>query len=171
MNAEFDHQDTKAPSGTNGGLPQAGRGGNTATTAEARRDWANIPKQRFLVQNGEVGDCWRCCIAAVIGRVAEEVPHFLKEFGNTYEAETQKWLNDHGWLLLGAKRFDIPRFAGDSRADLVTICCGPTERSRGFGKHHAVVMSGWDLLYDPHPSNAGLTFMFEQFVVVPLPPL
>jgi hypothetical protein len=58
--------------------------------------WKSIPKQTLLVEDGEIGDCWRCCIAAVLGVPATEVPHFLRNEDGTVnhnvDADTQRWL-------------------------------------------------------------------------------
>lgn len=137
----------------------------------------DIPKQTFLVENGQVGDCWRCCIAAILQVPATEVPHFLLEDKNNHgcgmDAATQKWLNDRGWALAYCRpQISFPtKYEGDKTfKGLPVIACGPTERSRGMGKHHAVVMVRGEMVYDPHPSNAGLTAVTDVYLVVPLPP-
>lgn len=141
-------------------------------------NWSEIPKQTHFVEDGKIGDCWRCCIAAVLGLPAEEVPHFLAdengELNHGSDADTQAWLNDRGYWLAyatcdGGSRmaFRFPRWARDHKKRPLPplICCGPTERSKGLGKHHAVVMVGDQLVYDPHPSEAGLTAIVEQWVI------
>lgn len=139
------------------------------------KDWKAIPKQKFLVENGEVGDCWRCCIAAVLGLPAEEVPHFLRNedgtLNHSIDADTQSWLNERGYVMLFANALGMsmglhfPRW-GKKPFDLpALITCGPTERSRGLGKHHAVVTIGDGIVYDPHPSEAGLTAIVEQYLI------
>jgi hypothetical protein len=132
----------------------------------------DLPKQTFLVEEGKVGDCWRCCIAAVVQTPAAEVPHFMLEEkeknGCSCDPDTQQWLNGRGWCLINARQFIFPRWHGGLFRGLPVIAIGPTERSRGRGKFHAVVMLEGKLVYDPHPSNAGLTAVTEEYVVVPL---
>lgn len=142
------------------------------------RDWKAIPKQTHLVENGVIGDCWRCCIAAVLGLPAEEVPHFGSgddgKWNHQCDYDTQKWLNDRGYVItyasaVGGSRsaFCLPCYSADSDIcdSIPLIACGPTQRSKGLGKHHAVVMVGRDIVYDPHPSEAGLTAIIEQWLI------
>lgn len=132
-----------------------------------------IPKQTFLVEDGKVGDCWRCCIAAILQMPAEAVPHFLlssKENGFcSCDSDTQQWLNERGWCLVEARKFSFPRRSTGAFDGLPVISCGPTERSRGMGRHHAVVTIASKVVYDPHPSNAGLTAITDEYLVVPIP--
>lgn len=132
----------------------------------------NLPKQTFLVENGQPGDCWRCCIAAILQVPAETVPHFLKlerEGGKSMDHATQKWLNEKGYCLIrAADLFQFHYFWDTSVEPPPYIACGPTERSRGMGKHHAVVMVDQKIVYDPHPSNAGLTAISYCYLIMPL---
>ncbi len=138
---------------------------------ETIRNW---PKQRFLVENGEVGDCWRCCISALAGVPLEDTPHFVlnaeKDGGCSVDADTQRWLNARGFIMLQSRQFNLPRWHGE-KLELPVIACGPTIRSKKMGQHHAVIMldPGYSatLIYDPHPSNAGLLVVTEQYVVLP----
>jgi hypothetical protein len=123
-----------------------------------------LPKQRFLVEKGHEGDCWRCCVAAVLQIPWNRVPHFNK-ISNHLTADTQRWLNKKGYVLVGGK-ITFPRWHGDEKANLPVIACGPTPRSRGIGKHHAVVMVDDKIVYDPHPSEAGLTAITDSYIIV-----
>jgi hypothetical protein len=121
----------------------------------------DIPKQSQLVENGQAGDCWRCCIAAILQVPAENVPHFLEEALRdrmSMDPLTQRWLNARGWCLIESKKFQFPRYYGDPFDGLPVIAAGPTERSMMHEK----------LVYDPHPSNAGLTAVTEEYLVVPI---
>ena len=129
----------------------------------------NIPKQTHFNDGVDVGDCWRCCIAAVIGLPADQVPHFLKESrakGSSMDPETQLWLNARGLILVHSKEFHFPRWYGNNIPLPPVIACGPTERSRGMAKHHAVVMIADKMVYDPHPSDAGLTAVTDCYMVI-----
>lgn len=138
--------------------------------------WKSIPKQTLLVEDGEIGDCWRCCIAAVLGVPATEVPHFFRNEDGTVnhnvDADTQRWLNERGYCIAyantngGREAFNFPRWANDKGfVHPPVISCGPTERSKGLGKHHAVVTINGGMVYDPHPSEAGLTAVTEQNLI------
>lgn len=143
----------------------------------------NLPKQTQFVDWTEqnprkAGDCWRCCIAAILGLPAEQVPHFLQEELDSRATDdwkdcdqrTQLWLNQRGFVLArisgGYLCFD---HAGQD-ALIPVIKCGPSPRSRKMHQHHAVVYVGNEMVYDPHPSNAGLTAIMEQYLVVPVKP-
>lgn len=140
-------------------------------------DWNSIPKQTILAQDGQIGDCWRCCIAAVLGLSAEDVPHFGNDNGkwnHCCDQDTQRWLNERGYRLLcvtahGCTRepFEYPCFSVDlpQFPHVPLITCGPTQRSKGLGKHHAVVSVGGTVVYDPHPSESGLVGIAEQFLI------
>ena len=130
----------------------------------------DIPKQEFLVENGQIGDCWACCIAAVLGVPRKTVPHFLQDdpSGQRMDQDTQRWLNDRGLVLIHVDGADLeyPRWAGESVPMLPVIAAGPTSRSKRMGQHHAVVMIGRELVYDPHPSGDGLTWITDRYLIV-----
>lgn len=141
-----------------------------------QRDWATIPKQTLLVENGEVGDCWRCCVAAILGLPASDVPHFQAGEGarggdgkySDLDADTQAWLNDRGLMGVhvgGRNEFRFSCWHGIGFQQPPLISSGPSERSRGMGRHHAVVTVGGKVVYDPHPSEAGLTAITEQWLI------
>lgn len=134
----------------------------------------NLPKQTiFVVHDNPLatpGDCWRCCIAAVLQIPAADVPHFVEHNGGLhYESETQSWLAERGCTLVRAKlmRLQFPRIYGQPFLPLPVITCGPTPRSRKLGDQHAVVYFEGQMVYDPHPANCGLTAITEEYLVVP----
>lgn len=132
----------------------------------------NLPKQTFLRSDdleAPPGDCWRCCVAAVLQMPAEHVPHFVAHNGGLhYEADTQTWLAVRGFTLIQCKsRLQFPRMDGKPFSPLPVITCGPTPRSSRMGQTHAVVYFGGAMVYDPHPSEAGLTAITEEYIIVP----
>ena len=133
------------------------------------RDWSKIPKQTLLKENGEIGDCWRCCIAAILDLPAEEVPHFLadeiKDPSRSMDADTQEWLNRRGWQMVESNKFRFHRWASSLHLLPAIIVAGPTCRSMKMGDHHAVVMREGKLLYDPHPSQMGLTAVVDEYLI------
>lgn len=130
--------------------------------------WTSIPKQTFLTENGQIGDCWRCCIAAILGVKAENVPHFLLKKDGTVnsavDADTQKWLRNFGMYITCSKDFEFHRW-NTTIIEVPLIVCGPTQRSKTLGQHHAVVMINDKMVYDPHPSEAGLTAITERYLI------
>jgi hypothetical protein len=140
------------------------------------RDWSKIPKQTQLSENGVIGDCWRCCIAAVLGLPAEEVPHFQQlepgKSNNECDADTQRWLTERGYRIMyanvmGRSGLIYPVYHSDTFVHQTPpiIAVGPTPRSKGMGRNHAIVTIGGQMVYDPHPSEAGLTAILENYLI------
>lgn len=132
--------------------------------------WKSVPKQTLLKENGEFGDCWRCCVAAIIGVPAIEVPHFCRDFGSSFDSETQKWLNARGWVMIEVMHgapVALNIYASE-KTDFPVMACGPTVRSVTPYQQHAVVNSvSWGrTIYDPHPSEAGLLAVTKRYLIV-----
>lgn len=130
----------------------------------------NFPKQTLLRENGETGNCWQYCIAFLLGVNPEEVPHFLRNsmLNNTcMDVDTQTWLNKRDYAIVRATKLHFYRKSG--MAIPLLIACGPTCRSTKIGQHHAVIMMGDKMVYDPHPSEAGLTAIMEEYLIFSSP--
>jgi hypothetical protein len=122
----------------------------------------NRPKQTIFTTETTDGDCWRCCIAAILNVPAESVPHFGAD--PHCDAETQKWLNARGYVMIqveGGGFYPPIRFPQwgkpvqdktPNTAVYPIIACGPTIRTKKPGDHHAVVWLDRRVVYDPHPS-------------------
>ena len=134
----------------------------------------DLPKQTLMVNReiGQNGDCWRCCIAALMQMPALELPHFLQlandEGTHDCDQRTQAWLNERNHILIETDRITLPAHY-KLRPKLPYIACGPTQRSRSMGQHHAVIMIADQLMYDPHPDNTGLTAVIDRYLVMPMP--
>lgn len=148
--------------------PEPAPSGPVLTVLAQRWDWA---KQGHLYVPGEsVGNCWSCCIGAVMQREPNGVPHFLQLYGRRYMEETVKWVEAQGYWLVEVRNGWPCTLWGGKRV-LPVICCGPTVRSKTSADQHAVVRSeDGDLLYDPHPSEAGLLAVEERYLLVPFIP-
>jgi len=137
---------------------------------ELKWDW---PKQTLLSEDLQIGDCWRCCIAAVLQVPAEKVPHFLRD-GRSIIADTQRWLNQRGYVIIQSNNgghnsgFWFPSWGVDAVPQHPVIECGPTVRSKKKGAHHAVVTVRGQLVYDPHPWNCGILWTTDAYVIAPL---
>lgn len=143
----------------------------------------DLPKQTCFKDwndkdSKQAGDCWRCCIAAVLGLPAAEVPHFLqmeidsvgKDFTNC-DKLTQEWLNERGFCIARIHHYvNFDYMYQGSKSPPPVIKCGPTPRSKFMHQHHAVVYVGDQMVYDPHPDNSGLTAVMDNFLIMPLPP-
>lgn len=51
------------------------------------------------------GDCYKCCIAAILDLEYEDVPHFI-EMGENWFLEAQKFFKEHGYNLSGKELFN-----------------------------------------------------------------
>jgi hypothetical protein len=116
-------------------------------------------KQEFIHDpaNGVYGDCQRAVIASLLDLPIQEVPHFLGESKNDavgYWTLLQKFLRDKGyaWLVVPAK--SGAAFFGAEEESIYHEISGPSPR--GSCLTHAVVGCDGKIVFDPHPSNAGL---------------
>jgi hypothetical protein len=142
--------------------------------AKPRWDW---PKQVNFTEGDERGDCFRCCIAAVLQIPAENVPNFND---GSQDAEAQKWLNARGYVMIHVKGgghyagINFPRYGKtvddktEEHAKFPIIVCGPTVRTKKPGQHHATVWVNGKMVYDPHPSEAGLIWVVDNYMIVPM---
>lgn len=119
--------------------------------------WNNIPKQRYLPKYWVVGDCWRCCIAAILGVRAEEVPHFLDKYGiRRFIGETRAWLTAQGFVL--CHHGTMPATNGP------LIAAGP----KVGGKRatlHAVVWENGGVVYNPCPDDTAISAVSDWWTI------
>lgn len=108
--------------------------------------------QEFLhkPEDGQHGDCMRACIASVLDLPISEVPHFAQ-----LDAEGK----GNFWLMVaefcaeqGYSFVTVPGRIIWTNDEVYHIISGPSPR-RG---HHAVVGRNGQIVFDPHPSRAGL---------------
>lgn len=109
--------------------------------------------QRFLADDptGIPGDCVRAAVASLLDREPTSVPHFIAgDFdGRVWWYALKGWAATNGWdvtrrgLLPHEENVPLPEFG---------IACGPSER----GHSHAVVAVDGQVVWDPHPSRAGI---------------
>lgn len=120
--------------------------------------------QEFLsdAEAGVDGDCWRACVANLVGRARDDVPHFVAES----EAEidwlerTQRWLrSNYGQEL----HYFAANYPIEKTLSHYVIVVGRSPRSVG----HAVLADAatGDLIHDPHPSRDGLIDTTGVFVL------
>lgn len=51
------------------------------------------------------GDCYKCCIAAILDLDYEDVPHFI-EMGEDWLVEAQKFFREHGYKYTGQELYN-----------------------------------------------------------------
>ena len=136
--------------------------------------FVSLPKQALLSdpENGVHGDCWRCCVAAILSLPPTKVPHFMElslaSDAPSMHTLTQRWLYERGYWLVQTKSkpYAIQSW-GDNILTPPVMVSGPTVRSTRPEQQHVVVMVGGALVYDPHPSNAGLLAETDYALIVP----
>lgn len=112
------------------------------------------------------GDCFRACLATVLGLRPEFVPHFVAK-PSSWWTDLGAWLGDRGlapFLLRrnGWASVDFP--PGFEEQIYVGSGVGPR------GIRHSCVYRGDDLLHDPHPSREGLAEIDTLLVLASIAP-
>lgn len=110
--------------------------------------------------DGIPGDCWRSSLASLLGLEPEEVPHFALYL--SWWFETRRWLQGRG-LDLAYLPADDERLE-DFEPDVPVMVGGGSPRG-DFG-HCVVGTIGGQLVWDPHPSRAGIRSFDEFFILV-----
>jgi len=108
-------------------------------------------------ENGRWGDCMRACVASLLELPAEDVPHFMD--GGPSQSEFVRRLHgflvprglwvmthDHFWLAHLLEQSHVP--------EVYHIISGPSPRFPDC--FHAVIGRNGEVVFDPHPSRAGL---------------
>lgn len=118
-----------------------------------------IPVDQEFIHNPEVGqfgDCQRAVIASLLDLPISEVPHFLQEANgepSMFWESIQTFCRKHGYVYLTVPARSGFSFYGDD-GDVFHEISGPSPR--GSGVFHAVVGCNGNIVFDPHPSRAGL---------------
>jgi len=105
---------------------------------------------------GQHGDCQRAVIASLLDLPIKDVPHFLQEADGDpeiYWTQLQTFCRKHGYAYLTVPAKHGAAFYGDEGRVFHEIS-GPSPR--GNGVFHAVVGCDGEIVFDPHPSRAGL---------------
>lgn len=112
--------------------------------------------------DGIPGDCWRAALASLLGLELDDVPHFGLYARQRWWFETRRWLQGRGLDLwyVPLDEDDIPDSVMD---DGLVLLAGPSPR--GPFSHVAVGHPDGTVVWDPHPSRAGLRGIEEAFVL------
>lgn len=112
------------------------------------------PIHQTIFGNGENGtprgNCFAACIASILELSLDEVPNFCARHADWREA-ANLWLSDRGLFYVDV---NLP---GDLRDEHVRfwgyhVISGVSPRNI----RHSVVGFGGSMVFDPHPSGAGL---------------
>lgn len=109
-----------------------------------------------LPEIGQYGDCQRAVVASLLELPIAEVPHFLALAQNDpsdYWDMLQAFCRAHGFAYLTMPARCGTLFFGEV-GDVYHEIAGPSPR--GNSVTHAVVGCNGEIVFDPHPSRAGL---------------
>ncbi len=112
---------------------------------------------------GQHGDCQRAVIASLLELPISEVPHFLQEAKGDpvgFFEGLQSFCRSRGLAYLTVPAKSGAAFFGADDGVYHEIS-GPSPRGNGIT--HAVVGRDGQVVFDPHPSRAGLLGDFTQW--------
>lgn len=111
----------------------------------------------------DTGNCYQVCVASVLGLQIQHVPHFYSNgTDNTaHSAAIAEFLRQKGYFVAYYTWDIVKAGTADGWLNLpdnnLVIISGMSPRG---DFQHAVVGrlndSGWEMIHDPHPSNAGI---------------
>ena len=103
------------------------------------------------------GNCFPACLASLLELPLETIPNFCHAYGHAHMARTgrdwlteaRSWLHPRGWWYLEVAAKTLEAIPGG----VWHVMAGPSPRGDHY---HSVVGSGGAMIFDPHPSQAGL---------------
>ena len=111
---------------------------------------------------GQFGDCFRACIASILDLPIEEVPHTMAYDEHLVEDGGQWYSHLNAWLKLRGKAYLSMNIDHEHpstwfqniehRVAVYHVLSGLGPR----GHNHSVVACNGRMVWDPHPSRAGL---------------
>lgn len=115
-----------------------------------------ITQDRFYdAEKGTRGNCQQAATASLLGLGLDEVPNFM-------EAEAGFWPSF--WRFVQERGLGVIELSGARSFDCHYLAYGPSPR----GVSHAVIYKSGELVWDPHPSRAGLLSVKTVCLLVPV---
>ncbi|WP_422049879.1 hypothetical protein [Shimia sp.] len=119
-----------------------------------------MDRQKQLIKhdpdNGQWGDCYRTCVAIIMGMPAAEVPHFCDGGGHDGAKESQDWLRERGLshvTIYYTAENDLEKILstlGHYSPEVPMIVTGMGKR----GVNHSVVAVDGQIFCDPATGKA-----------------
>jgi len=116
-------------------------------------------KQKFhhKPDEGVFGDCFRTCLAVLLGVDADEVPHFLRS-GTFDDAEYEQWLKSNELHLIrvtfpGETPQENVMFTADQMGGGLPYLLSGYSRTPS---NHVVVAKGNEIICDPSLTESGI---------------
>ena len=124
-------------------------------------------RQRQTIFGAPHGNCFSTCVACVLDLDLEDVPNFcgdgLEDWWDRFEA----WCVERGLFPFEYYPKSWKEWKERLPAHMVVICSGPAERGHD---HSTVYLGNGTLLWDPHPSDAGLLEVVDVLVFTAIDP-
>lgn len=128
----------------------------------------NFVDQTIMHGEGRKGDCFRACLATILGMPIAAVPHFaLLDFEDGVLVSMEAAI---AWVNLKGYEVDTMNDPKDwDGATPLPLCTINGTSPRGI--RHSVVGSveTGEMVHDPHPSRAGLAHISSRFYFFPVP--
>lgn len=119
------------------------------------------------------GNCWSVCLACILDVPEENVPDF---HGDQWFEDADKWLlSEHNLGLMVFVAAEGERIERSITTTTPTLFEGALYIAGGPPgwvapecrvANHACVYSDGELVYDPHPMQAGLQFVDHEFLLI-----
>lgn len=127
-----------------------------------------VEQTKVHIPGEQRGNCMAACVASILELDIRELPDVdeVEEKGLIFTNVLNTYLAQHHGLTYAY----VPDYLiGGVRVPGYHVLNGPTIRTRETGIHHAVV--AWDgrMVWDPHPSKAGLLEVESYSVLSPIP--
>lgn len=108
---------------------------------------------------GVMGNCMQAAVATLLGLDMDDVPHFAAMAEDEWQDAFTAWLFTGNllWVVLDVEY--VPE-------GMPCLLSGPSPR----GVDHLVVGVGAEMVFDPHPSRAGLVSIDRVWVLAPFLP-
>jgi hypothetical protein len=117
---------------------------------------------------GLVGNCFQCCVAMILDLPLKDVPHFVRDYPDTWYEETVKFASSHGYAMVGLRPTEDGDWSGISilcQEGMAVITTGLSPRAtssirgtEGYVLHSVVqVFDGRKFItLDPHVDGGGI---------------
>lgn len=108
-----------------------------------------------LVKHGENnGDCFRTCVACLLDKTPEEVPHFFDKSNDKPYEKMREWLRGIDLDIAFIPVWDVsPALMRTVAPGLYYILCGRSSD----GENHAIIGCNGETVFDPSWTDVGIS--------------
>src|SRR6266581_6866987 len=121
-------------------------------------------------EKGVVGNCFAACLASLLEIPLDDVPHFFGASTDSWRKDLNLWLARRGLSFIDVWCPNPTNFQWYVTEQLSQVgyyvLSGPSPRYKSV--EHAVIAKGGKIVFDPHPSKAGLAdgYRWLGFLVI-----